>query len=202
MICQGCHSFSGGFLCDRCRADLRPAAERILEGGIRLIAAFEHTGVARGLVHDLKYRGLTRFADLVVDVVAPRVPRLPIVPVPRAWSRQIRYGIDPAREIGFRLAAALEVPLLDSLTAPIHAIRRAGGDHSRPPPGFRVREPAEDPVLLVDDVVTTGATVLSAAKTPGMRRLALVISATVADMVSSPPTRSGEQMNHRPSTES
>lgn len=201
MLCQTCHSFSGDFLCDRCRADLRPAAERILEGGIRLVAAFEHTGVARGLVHDLKYRGLTRFADLVVEIVAPRVPRLPIVPVPRAWSRQIKYGIDPAREIGFRLAAALGVPLLDSLTAPVHALRRAGGDHSRPPPGFRVRGSSEDLVLLVDDVVTTGATVRSAAKTLGMSRLALVISATVADMVSSPPTRSGEQMNHRPSTE-
>ena len=201
MLCQGCHRFAQGFLCDRCRSSLRPAADRILEGGIRLVAAFEHTGVARVLIHDLKYRGLTRFADLVVEMVSPRVPALPIVPVPRTWSRQIRYGIDPAREIGFRLAGALGVPLLDSLTAPVHAIRRAGGDHSRPPPGFRVRGRSEDRVLLVDDVVTTGATVRSAANTLGMSRLALVISATVADMVSSPPTRPGEQMNHRPSTE-
>lgn len=200
MLCQTCHSFSGDFLCHRCRANLRPAAERILEGGIRLVAAFDHTGVARALIHDLKYRGLTRFADLVVKEVAPRVPRLPIVPVPRTWSRRLRYGIDPAREIGLRLADALDVPLWECLAAPVHARRRAGGDHSRPAPGFRARRGPGGRFLLVDDVVTTGGTVRSAATTIGMGRLALVVAANAADMVSSPPTRPGEQMNDRSST--
>lgn len=186
MLCQGCHSPTSGFLCARCRGELRPAPERILEDGIRLVAAFEHSGVARELVHGLKYRGLTPFADLVVELVAPRVPRLPIVPVPRTWSRQILYGIDPAREIGLRLARALEVPLWDLLSAPIHARRRAGGDHSRPPPRFRARETTAGPIVLVDDVVTTGATVRSAARTLGMSRLALVLTATATDTVSSP----------------
>jgi predicted amidophosphoribosyltransferase len=201
MLCQTCHSFSDVFLCDRCRANLRPAAERILEGGIRLVAAFDHTGVARALVHDLKYRGLTRFADLVVEKVAPRVPRLPVVPVPRAWSRRLRYGVDPAREIGVRLADALDVPLWDCLAAPIHARRRAGGDHSRPAPRFRARASTGGQFLLVDDVVTTGVTVRSAATTIGMGRLALVVAANTADMVSSPLTRQGEQMNDRSPTE-
>jgi predicted amidophosphoribosyltransferase len=201
MLCQVCHSFSGAFLCHRCRSDLRPAAERILEGGIRLVAAFDHTGVARALVHDLKYRGLTRFADLVVETVASRLPRLPIIPVPRAWSRRLRFGIDPAREIGLRLADALDVPLWDCLSAPVHARRRAGGDHSLPAPGFRARRSPGARFLLVDDVVTTGGTVRSAATTLGMGRLALVVAASAADMVSSPPTRPGEHMNDRPSTE-
>lgn len=199
MLCQTCHSFSGDFICDRCRPNLRPAADRILEGGIRLVAAFRHTGVARALVHDLKYRGLTRFADLVVETVAPRVLRLPVVPVPRTWSRRLRYGIDPAREIGLRLADTLDVPLWDCLVAPVHARRRAGGDHSLPAPGFRARWSPGDRFLLVDDVVTTGGTVRSAATTLGMGRLALVVAATAADMVSSPSTRPGEQMNDRPS---
>jgi predicted amidophosphoribosyltransferase len=201
MLCQACHRFAPGFLCARCRANLRPAAERILEEGVRLVAAFEHTGVARDLVHDLKYRGLTRFADLVVEMVAPRVPRLPIVPVPRTWSRQILYGIDPAREIGLRLARALDVPLWDLLSAPIHARRRAGGDHSRPAPELRGRGLPECPLVLVDDVVTTGATVRSAVKTLGLSRLALVVAANAADMVSSPQLTPGAHMKNRPARE-
>ncbi len=192
MLCQACHYPSAGFLCPGCRGRLRPAPERILDGGIRLVAAFEHTGVARELVHGLKYRGLTTFADLVVAVVAPNVPRLPVVPVPRAWSRQIRYGVDPAREIGLRLARALDVPVLDLLTPPLHARRRAGGDHNRLPPTLEVSRVEKGRFLLVDDVVTTGATVGTAARALGPERIALVIAANLADTVSSPSTSDGE----------
>jgi len=186
MLCQACHAASRGFLCPRCRVQLRPAPERILDGGIRLVAAFEHEGVARELVHGLKYRGMTSFVDLVVATVSSRVPPLPIVPVPRTWSRQLRYGVDPAREIGLRLARAKGVPLVDLLSAPLHSARRAGGDHNRPPPELRAARAFLGPVVLVDDVVTTGATIGSAVKTLGSERIALVLAATLADTVSSP----------------
>ena len=136
-------------------------------------------------MHGLKYRGMTSFADLVVEMVSPRMQALPVVPVPRTWSRQLRYGIDPAREIGLRLARAKDVPLLDLLAAPLHAPRRAGGDHNRPPPELRMAKAISGPVVLVDDVVTTGATVRSAVKTLGSDRIALVLAATLADTVSS-----------------
>ena len=186
MFCQACHTPARGFLCSRCRSRLRPAPERILDDGIRLVAAFEHEGVARELVHGLKYRGMTSFADLVVETISHRVPPLPVVPVPRTWSRQLRYGIDPAREIGRRLARAKHVQLLDLLSAPLHAPRRAGGDHNRPPPDLKTAKALSGPVILVDDVVTTGATVRSAVMALGSERIALVFSATLADTVSSP----------------
>ena len=69
-----------------------------------MVPAFEHEGAARDLVHALKYRGLTVFAEMVTDALVDRVPPLPVVPVPRAWSRQIVFGVDPAREIGFAAA--------------------------------------------------------------------------------------------------
>lgn len=151
-----------------------------------MVAAFEHTGVARDLVLGLKYRGLTRFADLVVETIAPRVPPLPMVSVPRTWSRQMRYGVDPAREIALRMARALGVPLLDVLASPLHAPRRAGGDHDRPPPRLHAGRLPEGRIILVDDVVTTGATIRSAASALGFGRIALVIAANLADTVSSP----------------
>ena len=186
MLCQSCHAVCPGFLCARCRARLRPAPERILDGGIRLIAAFEHEGVARELVHGLKYRAMTSFADLVVEMVSSRVPCLPVVPVPRTWSRQLRYGVDPAREIGLRLARVKDVPLIDLLSAPLHSPRRAGGDHKRPPPNLKTATTVSGPIVLVDDVVTTGATIRSAVEALGSERIALVLAATLADTVSSP----------------
>ena len=186
MLCQACHSVARGFLCALCQSSLRPAPERILDDGIRLVAAFEHEGVARQLVHGLKYRGVTSFADLVVETVAPRVPSLPVVPVPRTWSRQLRYGIDPAREIGVRLARAKRVPLVELLSAPLFSRQRAGGDHNRPPPNLEAVNGRPGPVILVDDVVTTGATVRSAIRALGFERIALVLAANLADTVSSP----------------
>lgn len=186
MICQSCHRVAAGFLCERCRARLRPAPEHIIDGGLRVVAAFEHTDVARDLVLGLKYRGLTRFADLVVETIASRLPPLPVVPVPRTWSRQMRYGVDPAREIALRMARKLDVPMLDLLTPPLHAPRRAGGDHDRPPPRLRVGRVPEGRIMLVDDVLTTGATIRSAAASLEFGRIALVIAANLADTVSSP----------------
>jgi predicted amidophosphoribosyltransferase len=181
MLCSSCHAPSSGLLCPRCVAGLRPAPERVLEGGIRLVAAFEHVGPARELVHGLKYRGQAGYADLVVSALVERVPPLPVVPVPRAWTRQMFYGVDPAREIATRLARALDVPLWDLLHPPIHSRRRAGGDHSLPAGRFSSGGPAPGPYVLVDDVVTTGATVRSAANSLGSDRLALVVAANAAD---------------------
>jgi predicted amidophosphoribosyltransferase len=181
MMCNACHGASSALLCLRCRSTLRAAPDRILGGGIRLVAAFEHEGAARELVHGLKYRGLTGYADLVVGAVADRVPRVPVVPVPRAWSRQMAFGVDPSHEIAVRLARRLRVPVWDLLKPPLHSRRRAGGDHSRPATRFGRVAPAPGSFILVDDVVTTGATVLSAAKTLGLDRLALVVSGNAAD---------------------
>jgi predicted amidophosphoribosyltransferase len=98
----------------------------------------------------------------------------------------MRYGVDPAREIALRMARVLGVPMLDVLTPPLHAPRRAGGDHDRPPPRLRIGPISEGRIMLVDDVVTTGATIRSAAATLGFGRIALVIAANLADTVSSP----------------
>jgi predicted amidophosphoribosyltransferase len=155
------------------------------------MAAFEHSGPARALVHQLKYRGLTGYADLVAMMLAPSLPALPIVPVPRVWTRQLRYGLDPAVVLAESLGRSKGVPVIKSLVAPIYTRRRAGGDHSRPVAPFRItRMPASD-FVLVDDVVTTGRTLEAAIGLLGPDRVALAVSANAAPPVSSllAPTR-------------
>lgn len=142
-----------------------------------MIAAFEHSGPARKLAHQLKYRGLTSYADLVAATVAPAVPGLPLVAVPRARSRWLKYGIDPAAEITRRLSVRLGVPIVDALAAPLHSARRAGGNHGRSVSPYRLRESVLESVVLVDDVITTGATLAAAIDAIGCDRVAAVVAA-------------------------
>jgi predicted amidophosphoribosyltransferase len=93
MICQACHRTTSGVLCVRCRGQIRPASDLILDGGIRLIAAYEHSGPARTLVHHPKYRGVLDFASMAAEKLAERIPPVPLVLVLRAWSRRFRYGV-------------------------------------------------------------------------------------------------------------
>jgi predicted amidophosphoribosyltransferase len=166
---------------------MHPAPDRVLSEGVRLVAAFEHSGPARALVHQLKYRGLTGYADLVAAVLAPSLPRLPLVPVPRVWTRQLRYGLDPTVVLAERLARSKRVPVIKSLVAPIHTRRRAGGDHSRPVMPFMISRMPATEVVLVDDVVTTGRTLEAAIGLLGSGNVALAVSANAAPPVSSLP---------------
>lgn len=177
MVCQVCHRLTPGSLCPVCRAGLRPAPERLLDGGIRLLAGFEHSGAAKTLVHHLKYRGMTGYADLVAAMLAPRIPPLPLVPVPRALTRRLRYGIDPGRVLAQRVAGVTGAPLVPVLGAPVHTRRRAGSDHRRVVTPFRIDGPLPSALVLVDDVVTTGATLEAAIRSLGPERVRMAIAA-------------------------
>lgn len=148
-----------------------------------MLAAFEHEGATQVLVHHLKYRGISYMAELAAEKLAPRVARLPLVPVPRALSRRLKYGVDPAHTIAVALSRRVGAPVLRSLRAPVHTRRRAGNDHSRPVAPFRLSDRLRFPVIVVDDVLTTGSTVMAAVDAIGTESVRMVVSAS---MVSHP----------------
>lgn len=179
MVCLSCHAVTPGRLCRGCRASLRPAPDRLFDGGIRLVAGFEHSGTAKTLVHHLKYRGVAHYAEMVAELLEPRLPRVPLVPIPRALSRKLRYGVDPAHVIATALARRLRVPVVEALAHPIHTPRRAGRDHSRRVRRFRKRLPLRFQVAIVDDVITTGATARAAVDAIGADLVCIVAAANV-----------------------
>lgn len=149
-----------------------------------MVAAFEHDGAARTLIHHLKYRGVVAAAELASELLADHLPRLPLVPVPRALSRCVKYGVDPARVIAASLGRRLDVPVIAALVPPLHTPRRAGRDHSRIVPPFRVRRSPATPVIVVDDVVTTGGTASAAAASLGADRVRLIAAVSVVPQLS------------------
>ena len=140
-----------------------------------------------GLHHRACFRLLRVISlqHLVARVVASRVPPVPLVPLPRVLSRRAKYGVDPAYEIAVRVGSIVGQPVLDLLSAPLHASRRAGGDHSRQVAGLAVKHEIPRQVVLVDDVVTTGATLVAAAALVGEDRVSVALAANAASQVSS-----------------
>lgn len=187
-------------ICPDCRAAMTLAPDRLLPGGIVAIAAFEHTGPAASMIHALKYRGLDLILGPVAAVLGPRLrPGSAFVPVPRVWTRYLRYGIDPAYELAKRLARATGGDVAAVLRRPIHDQRRAGRDHNLDPVPISARTRVNKPVVVVDDVITTGRTVLGAIAAIGSQSTDLVVTATSARGVSSLSAPRGGPMREEPS---
>ncbi len=159
-------------LCAACAGSVRRVPEFRTEGGLLVRAGGHHDGVARALVHRLKYQGEVGAARPLAALMAAVIEPTPgvLVPVPRALLRRARFGIDPAVELAQRLGLLLGWPVRDVLQPapwwPRHAGKPRSGRASSVP-RFRLLRDAGAPTILVDDVVTTGATAAAAAEALG-----------------------------------
>ncbi len=137
------------------------------------------------MVHLLKYGGVLVYAEISAERLAGRLPELPLIPIPRAVSRRVRYGVDPALIIARAISRRTGQPVVRALAPRLHTTRRAGGEHPSASGRFRLRRAVQGPSILVDDVLTTGATILEAANSIGGEQVRMAVVANAVPEVSS-----------------
>ncbi len=175
-ICQGCGKISDGrALCPDCREALRHSG--MLEAwafrevdGVPVWSLREHEKLARHLVLRLKYNACACVAEELAEIVVPLSGDLKLSPdtivtwVPMPASRRRERCVDHGR-----LLAEASARRLRLLCRPL-LLRREDGSHTQEGLSEKKRKenlknafyPAREidfPVLLIDDVLTTGATI-------------------------------------------
>ncbi|MDM4762702.1 phosphoribosyltransferase family protein [Galbitalea sp. SE-J8] len=167
VACAGCGRVDRA-VCPACRAALSPhPIERVTPGGLPVAAGLAYAGVARRVVLALKEEGRTDAAPALAAALTTALERHPLgdlVLVPSAPASRRRRGFDPTAEI-VRAAGLRATPALRSRSAAAQktlgleqrAANRAGAMRA-------VRPLAGRAVVLVDDIVTSGATLDEAAR--------------------------------------
>lgn len=167
--CAGCGA-ADRMLCGACRARLAPHPVVVTVAGVRVVAGAPYAGTVQRLVLALK-DGRTAAASSLAPLLAAALaraspaPDVEFAPVPSTRAALRRRGFDPVLLV---LAAAGMRPSRVLRPARAHRIQKGLGRAERQQ-NLRGAHRARHPLhgrrfLLVDDVVTTGATLAEAAR--------------------------------------
>lgn len=159
-------------LCGPCRSAVgHLPAHAISLAGLEVWAPVRYEGPARAVVRGLKFAGALALADHMAAAIAARAPTgllaAPLVPVPSPPDRRRRRGFCHAELLAAALGRRSGLPIMAPLMrqdARVRQVGRARAERLRAPPRFRALRGGFGPVVLVDDVVTTGATVRAASE--------------------------------------
>lgn len=170
--CPGCGLIlSGGAFCEACEKTLLPCPGMMRAGGVRFYAPFYYSGCVRRALLLLKRSAPEQLTDYFAGKMAAlirdnqkRLPEL-VVCVPMISKRRRLRGYNQSQRLARRVAEILGVPFCRRALRQIrptdtqhlldHAARR---DNVRNAFGARARDVSGKRLLLVDDIITTGAT--------------------------------------------
>jgi len=181
-FCCACGRVTDGTaLCPPCREELRSSGFLYswdmteLEPGFRAWSLRPHSGIARELVIRLKFNAEARAAELLADLALPLPDQFSFPPdtvvtwITMPESRRRERFIDHGRLLAEAIAEKLGLPCRQLLLrrdkkeksqVGLNEARRAANLKG----AFLPKETISFPVLIVDDVRTTGTTLCRAAE--------------------------------------
>ena len=188
-LCWSCGAPAsrGRALCGPCRRGLVfLPRESVVLSGVRLWAPVAYDGPARDLVRALKFRGALSLAREMAALVVASAPRDllrgDLVPVPLHPVRLRRRGFNQAVVLAEAIARTTGLATADCLRrrgpGPPQVGRTRGARLSGPAGSIEARARVPPTALIVDDVVTTGATIAACAA--ALRRAGTTEPAAIA----------------------
>ncbi len=175
-LCAACSAHAGAAepLCGRCRRALRWLGPDLASAcGLEVWAPLAYEGPARAVVKALKFGSIPRLAETMAAQIAANAPGHALrgealVPVPLHPARLRRRGFNQAERLAAGLAGRTGLALADCLERSGDRRTQVGRDRRERLRGIsgsvRARAPAPGRAILVDDVVTTGATLAACAE--------------------------------------
>lgn len=182
--CAGCSAAASRWCPDCARSLSAPPPARVLADGTSVWSAARYDGVVREAVNAWKDRGRADVTAVLADAVSAAYLRsglaaVALVPVPSSAAARRRRGRSPVDDLSRRVARRLRQAHGSDLALwPVLRVRRRVADQSGLSAAARalnVEAALHVPrvvaartqgaaVVLVDDVVTSGATLVEAAR--------------------------------------
>ena len=171
-LCTACRTpvASGDVLCADCRRRLeRLGPASVSVSGLTVWAPLAYQGPARTVVRRLKFHGAVALAEHMAAAIAASAPagmlEHPLVPVPSPPARRRRRGFGHAALLAAALGRRTGLPVVHVLARgdSRRQVGRPRAERLQSPPAFAAARSGSGTLVLVDDVVTTGATLRACA---------------------------------------
>jgi ComF family protein len=163
---------SGASICAQCKTKFVPRRFDIQRNFMPGYAATEYSEATAKLIHEFKERGQTELAKFFVSLMAPRLSELGksdaiLVAAPSGKVASAKRGFQPAQVLAKQLGRQIGLPNLAALKPKVEVADQAALSREQRLENMHQSLIASKVlrgkrVILVDDIVTTGATLTEA----------------------------------------
>lgn len=178
-------------LCQECISLINkdPAYYYDIEGLDDLIVSSTYSGIMRRLIIDFKFKGKLSYGEIISEIMTEKILNKNlrdqvITYVPMHWKKEGERGYNQSKILAEKIARNLDLSCQDVFEKVIDTKFQVGlkkfDREENLRDAFRVKNYAQE-IIIVDDVITTGATIselTKLAKKAGIKKVTALIAAT------------------------